>query len=266
MTTVQTMQEVRALVRGVRAGVCLVLVAALVGCASNKDPLSPPRPLVSPYDTVNGEALWAVAPLMNETGVSFVDTGAVADALVAAVGEVRGIACLPLNRTLLAMRGRQVKSVSTPGEARALANTLGVDGLIVGTVTAYDPYDPPKLGLSLVLWTRERSGLAAVDPVQLQSAFSDQDRRARRNWSVDRPSATVSEHLDASNHEVLMALRQYQTGRSDPGSALGWRSGLVSMDLYTRFAAHWAVSRLLEQERIRVGQPAQAAAASERSP
>jgi hypothetical protein len=267
MTTVQTMFKRRAL-RGDRAAVAgsLVLLSGLVlgGCAGERDPLTPPKPLVAPYDATAGEALWAVAPLMNESGVSFVDSGKVADALVAAASEVRGVTCLPLNRTLITMRGRQLKGVSTPAEARALANALGVDGLIVGTITAYDPYDPPKIGLSLALWTRERSGLAGLDPMQLQSAFTDQDRRSRRSgFSPDRPSAVVSEHLDAANHEVQMSLRQYQLGRSDPGTALGWRSGLVNMDLYTNFAAHWAVSRLLEQERIRLGQD-RAAAASDR--
>lgn len=261
MTTVQTMHM--PITRSVRRGwkplavlsSSLVLAAALGGCNSGpkQAELVPPELLVAPYDTSRGEVLWAVAPLGNESGVSTVDTDLVADALVAKIDEARGVACLPLNRTIAAMRSRGMRSVRTPGDARTLATALGVDALLVGNITAYDPYDPPKLGMSLALYSRQRTEGDELDPVKLKTSFSDYGQISRSQFA-DRPAAVVSEHLDGANHEVQMELRRYASGRHDQTSALGWRSALASMDLYTEFAAHFAVSRLLEQERLRLGQ------------
>ncbi len=228
---------------------------SLAGCAGSVQQLDPPDVLVAPYNTVQGDVLWAVAPLGNESGVSFVDTGMVSDALVSKIDEVRGIACLPLNRTLAAMRARGIKRVSTPAEARQLAQALGVDGLIVGTITAYDPYDPPTLGIKLAMFARNPGvDTPQLDPLRLQMSYTEFDRKLASAY-LTKPVATVSEHLSGANHEVQMELRRYATGRHDPNAALGWKSMLKSMPLYTDFAAYVAVSRLIEQERLRVTRP-----------
>jgi hypothetical protein len=258
MTTVQTMRiPVSGSRRGLRlaAGAALATLAlALNACQDSRKALVPPEVLIAPYDTSNGEVLWAVAPLGNESGVSTVDTDLVADSLVSSIDEVRGIACLPLNRTIAAMRARNMPFIRTPADARLLAATLGIDALVVGNVTAYDPYNPPKLGLSLALYSRDRADSQPFDPMKLKGSYTDYGQITRSQFA-DRPAAVVSEHIDGANHEVQMALRRYAQGRHDASSALGWRSGLASMDLYTEFAANFAVSRLLEQERLRIGQP-----------
>lgn len=250
MTTVQTMLA--------RAAVILSIAAAALnsaGCASKGERLEPPEVLVAPYDTSKGDVLWAVVPLGNESGVSTVDTFMVSDALVNKIDEARGLACLPLNRTIAAMRSRNMSAVRSPAEARIIANLLGVDGLIVGSVTSYDPYNPPKLGLKLALFSREADGgVMSVDPMILQMAYTDAIRTQRTRYD-DKPIATLSEHLDGSNHEVQMEAMRYAVGRSNPGSSLGWRKVLASMDLYTEFSAQVAVARLLEQERLRLAQP-----------
>lgn len=252
MTTVQTMLMcARALV----VIACALHAAGLAGCARNTDVLTPPEVLAAPYDSGRGDVLWAVVPLVNESGVSIVDTMAISDTLINKIDEVRGIACLPLNRTLAAMRARNLPAIRSPVEARAVANLLGADGIIVGSVSAYDPYNPPKIGLKLALFSRESDGgVMSPDPMRLQMAYTDQTRTQRSRFE-DKPVATLSEYLDAANHEVQMEAQRYAAGRHRPDSAFGWRRVLVSMDLYTEFSAHLAVSRLLEQERLRLAQP-----------
>lgn len=246
------------------AGVAMICGAS---CGNNRDVLEAPQVLVSPYDQSQGDALWAVVPLGNESGVSSVDTYMIADKLVAAVDQVRGVACLPVNRTIQVMRARGISGVRTPEEARALAASLGADGLIVGNVTAYDPYDPPTLGLALALYVRERSTDSGPDPMRLQQAYRD-DRVSVRSNFESRPAATVSETLDAKSHDVLMQVKNYAQGRHDRTSASGWRGILASMDRYTEFAAYVAVSRLIDQERLRVGigAPREGAASGDSSP
>lgn len=253
MTTVQTM-----LGRAALGGALCAMLLLAGACTGNKEtPLSPPEVVVAPYDATKGEVLFAVVPLVNESGVGFVDTGLISDTLVSKLDEVRGIACLPLNRTIAAMRARNIRAVRSPAEARVIASTLGVDGLVVGSITAYDPYDPPKLGYKLALFSRESDGGAmTIDPFKLQSAYTDAPKATAAAMRYDnRPVATASEYLDGANHEVQMTLRRYAVGRHDPDAALGWRKLLASMDLYTEFAAHHAVARLMETERLRLAQP-----------
>ena len=260
MTTVQTMLGTcRAGFAPVAALLFFVCLAG--GCAADKDARTPPQVLVAPYDSSQGEALWAVVPLANESGVSFANSDLVGDSLAIKINEARGVACLPLNRTIAAMRARGLTAVRSPADARMLANAMGVDALVIGSITSYDPYNPPKLGLALALFARENRPSDGVDPMKLQMAYTDQDPKVQTQF-LDRPLATLSETWDGSNHEVQLAMQRYASGRHEPASALGWRGMLASMDLYVEFAANEAVSRLLEQERLRLAQPVEAKQAS----
>ena len=235
------------------------LLAPLAGCEGfprRDKELTPPRITVAPYDTSLGEVLWAVIPLANESGTEVFDPLLISDKLVAAVEEVEGVRAVPLNRTLQAMRSLGLKGVSEPGQVRHLATVMGVDGIIVGTITAYDPYDPPTIGLSLALYARTDAmggsvGPDPIDPRTLTAAPTD--TRARPAGRLgDRPAAVVSANLNARDHSVLAALRDYAEGRHDPISAMGWRRYTASMDLYTQFATQHLVAALVEQERTRL--------------
>ncbi len=227
-----------------------VVASAFFASCASKPELVAPEVLVSPYGPSASTVIWAVAPLANESGTSVVDPLMVTDALVARASEVRGVTTVPLNRTLTAMRALKMAGVRSPADARRLADALGVDGIIVGSITAYDPYDPPKIGLMIGLYSHSRTSQMRnpIDPKALQAAGSD--RMIVQNG--DEPSSMVSEHLDAQNHEVLMNLRRYAEGRHNPRSALGWRAYTASMELYAEFAAHWSVTRLLQEEQLRV--------------
>lgn len=226
------------------------LCAMCAGCHGPS--LVAPGTLTSPYDTSRGEALWAVAPLRNETGTTVFEVAELTDAVVRACQQIEGISCLSQNRVLAEMRGLGMASISTPEEAAALAGRLGVNGLIVGTVTAYDPYDPPVLGLALSL----ESGAAAhgggdLSLDTLRGSVSDSDSGGVTARFATAPSASVSVVFDGRNHATKMELRRYATGRHEPGHARGWEQYLSSMPLFTEFAAHGAVGRLLDQERLR---------------
>jgi hypothetical protein len=250
MTTVQSM-----LARWRAAGLIALTLAAgalaPTGCASNDDALISPVVLQSPYLTTRGEVLIAVAPPTNESGVSGVDVLVVGDELVAAVSEAKGLSAVPMNRTLAAMTAKSLSGIRSPRDARVLADALGVDGVIVSSITAYDPYDPPKLGLSLALYMRDAETASQLDPKALSAAYTEPI--SNRTTYPDRPAATVVEHLDAANHEVLIELKEFAKGRHDPKSALTWRRYTASMDLYTQFAAYHSVRRLLQQEQVRLG-------------
>ncbi|GAB4382780.1 MAG: hypothetical protein Kow0022_01040 [Phycisphaerales bacterium] len=238
-------------------GFSIVAAAAgllLSGCTTARSTLMPPNMLTSPYDTVQGDVLWAVLPPANESGTSLVDPLRVGDALVAAVTEIQGVSALPVNRSLQAMRGLEIDRITSPEQVRRLAEALGADGVLVASITAWDPYDPPVIGLTLALYARsgsmKASGAAELDPKALASAASDAGFLARSSFGT-APVAVAMEHLDARNHQVQMYVQQYARGRSEAGSALNWRIYFASMDLYTKFAAYHCVRKILESEWMR---------------
>ena len=85
---------------GAILALCLVFMP---GCTTGEQ-LHAPRVLSSPYPATLGDALWAIAPLRNESGVSIIDELALADTLAAQIQQVRGLSTIPVNRTLSVMQ------------------------------------------------------------------------------------------------------------------------------------------------------------------
>ncbi|MEM9063902.1 MAG: hypothetical protein AAGB51_00265 [Planctomycetota bacterium] len=229
-----------------------LLAMFIAGCGMPKG-FTAPSVHTAPYDASQGEVLWAVAPLRNESGLAQVDTLAVADEIVASVQQTRGVRCLPVNRVIAAMRALQIQSIEGPEQAQVLAGALGVDGMIVGTVTAYDPYTP-VLGVSLALYARpgplffeQREGVDSrwLTGQPLEHTFLP------NSGFQNGPASVVSLHLDAENHQTQLEVQRYARGRVEETSPYGWQRYTVSMALYTKFAAHTAVGRLLEREWLR---------------
>lgn len=254
MTSAQTMLTTLTLA----LAVCLTPIMGGCALTKSRDELSPPGVIVAPYDAGSGDVLWAVIPPLNESGTSIADQSAIGDAIVAAAQGVRGVRCLPLNRSTDALRALELTNgIESSGDAFRLAEYLGVDAVLVGSITAYDPYDPPVLGLALALYARPGSMAqttqAKLDTRALTMAFTDFGSLSGLSFAGE-PVSVVSEHLDARNHEVQFAVRAYAEGRSDQRSALRWRIYLASMDLYTQFAAHHSIGRLIDQEWLRLAE------------
>ena len=228
------------------------------GCAAQGPQLQPPAALVSPYDSTGGDVLWAVAPAANESGAGFVDPLAVGDALAGAAAQVRGISVVPVNRTIEAMRANEIGRITTPGEAQQVARTLGVDAILVPALTAYDPYDPPVVGLSVALYGSDRMGRVNAprrnlleDTRLLALQATDAASADGRVFATD-PEAVGSVYLDARSHDVRIRLSRYAEGRSEPVSALGEDAYLASAELYMDFAAYTAIGALLDREWLRL--------------
>lgn len=254
MTSAQTMLFRGRALRAVTIALAIGLVAGLSGCVKDREVLVAPRILLAPYETSQGEVLWAVAPLRNESGTTEAEKGAVSDKIVAAVEQTEGLRCLPLNRTLEAMRALKIERVSTPAQVKQLAQAMGVDGILVGSITSYDPYTP-TIGIALALYARpgsmERWNGRQINPTVLEVQPTEQTAPARSNFP-EGPASVYSSNLDAKSHQVQMELREYGRGRVKEPSALGWKRYMASMDLYTEFAAYHAVDGLLRNEWVRL--------------
>jgi hypothetical protein len=210
--------------------------------------LTTPTVLSSP---VAYRRLWAVAPFANESGVSTVDPYQIADAFTQQLEEVRGIDTVAVNRVVSAMRSIKLRSISTASEAIHLAETLNVDALVVGTITAFDPYPPPTLGMAVQVFNRSSQPIGSqLDPNALIRAPSA-PTVSMGAVGASRAVAQASGVYDARNHTTLGLLRKYAAGRTVPDSAFGTESYLMDIELYTQFVSYWLIHDLLAFERSR---------------
>jgi hypothetical protein len=251
MTTAQTMLNVRA-ARPLRWTVALLVGAGVQAACATRRPEGQPSVLYSPYPTQR-EVVWAVAPLRNESGVGLIDELALTDTIVNEAQQVRGLSVLPVNRTLAGMRALNLGAVRSQGEALALCRAIGADAIVVGTVHAWHPYDPPTIGLSLALFGvsvhMDAGAERILDPVALRGAPTD---RPLDDPPPAQPLSSLSHVLDAASNDTRDLVRRYAEGRHDPDSALGWRRYTASMALYAKFACHEMTRRLLDLERRRL--------------
>ncbi len=94
----------------------------------------------------------AVAPFFNHSDEATLDARQFSMAYFAELQEIPGFEVVPLNTVEEAIIRHQI-DLNGPGEARRLAEILGVDAVVVGGVTDYTPYYPPRCGLRVEWYT-----------------------------------------------------------------------------------------------------------------
>ena len=137
---------------------CMVLVGA-PGCSLIFPDISHKPVVHNPFPQLNKVA---VAPFFNQSNEPTVDGRKFALAYFAELQAVPGFEVVPLGVVETAIIENQV-NLANPGEARRLANILGVDAVVVGSVTDYTPYYPPRCGLH-VEWYAANSGFHEIPP------------------------------------------------------------------------------------------------------
>ncbi|MEO6596816.1 MAG: hypothetical protein ABIP94_18880, partial [Planctomycetota bacterium] len=162
-----------------------------------------------------------VLPFAQEAGVQ-VDCSKVRDAFVAELQKLRRFEVVPLpaeareddelNASI--HRGR----LSTEAMAR-LCDRYALDGLFVGSVTAWRAYTPPHLGLR----------------TQLISVHS-----GATIWAVDAL-------YDSSDRTTISDLQHFaKNSQADNGSLHGWELNLLSPTQFTNYVAHRFVGTWIE--------------------
>lgn len=229
-----------------------------------------PKPATLYADRV----IWAVVPFRNESGSSSANGSLMADSLANTLQTVENIDVLPVNRVIAAMQALELPYLRSPVDVMHLARTLGVDGIVVGTITAYDPYDPPKVGLQLELYqSSPKLQSQDVNIRELMHAATGNTAPAPgENASEIAPVNAATAMLDASNPSVRQRLRAYASGRGghQPSSKPWWNriavnTGIaekddtdwhlyrINMNLFTEYVSAELAERLLQAESLRLG-------------
>jgi len=237
----------------------LVLIATLLTGCSTRDNRPDPLTLRSPYSFEGGDTLWAVAPLVNESGVSVVEPLLVSDALVYQIQQVEGVSAAPMNRTIAAMRALGLETVDSPSDAVALAKSLGADAILAGSITAWDPYDPPEIGLTVALFGARPGGRGGlnenwVNPRDMQGWVTEYTHQGGRAARFGMPTSVSAQHVDATRVDVQRDVKAYARPRIEPDAPLGWERYTASMGLFTEYVCHRVLRDLLVSERARLAQ------------
>jgi len=225
---------------------CGLALALLAGCQDGE-----PVTLESPYE---GRQVWAVVPLRNESGTRQADGMKLADKLVQRLETVEGLEVLPVSRVLAAMERLELGAIESRDEAMELRQTLTADGLVLGTITAYDPYAPPRLGLAIELYLDPVRGPGPPMDVRELSQKPTAPTSEPTEAMVSQPVSAVSALYDANMAETRQRLADFAATRGRGGDEGGdpVRLHRISIDLYSEFVAYAIADRLLEAERQRL--------------
>src|SRR3954469_5629044 len=125
-----------------------LLLAASSGCLALPDRILEPQ-FHNPFPQIYKVA---VLPFFNQSAEPTVDGEAVAMAYYNELQAIPGFEVMPVgvSKQMLAasinMTGREPRGGE---EFQRLARQMGVDAVLVGSVTEYSPYYPPRMGLSV---------------------------------------------------------------------------------------------------------------------
>ena len=197
--------------------------------------------------------VWAVAPAVNLSGQRQVDPLLQADLLYQQLQQVDGLTVVPVNRVAEVYASLRIERVQSAEQAAQVCDLLGCDALVIPTVTAYDPYDPPKLGASLQVFGK---------PAAIQRPKNVSPRELTRQASPGQydslppPQADflqVVGMFDAANGSVRQAMKDYAAGRNDPAGPLAADEYRLSMDRYGGFVYHELIATLMSHPRLKRG-------------
>lgn len=224
----------------------LVMLMGQAGC------MNKPRaePLHSPYAS---RQVWAVAPLRNESGSTQANGLVMADHLARQLENATQVDVLSVNRVLTVMDSLGLTSLQSPGDAQQVMRLLGADYLVVGVITAYDPYDPPKLGMAIELFASPSQQVReSMNLRHLTGASTDREVTPPAR-DVGRPVSLASGFFDAADPQVRQRLQRYARDRSQrDGEKSSWRLYRINMNQYSEFVSYAMSWRLLQAEKHRL--------------
>lgn len=135
--------------------VLLACTTALPGCVIVQTGVTNPIP---------GMTTVAVAPFVNLSAERVVDGRRFALAYHAELQKVPGYQVIPVGVTEQAMVDLGI-DLDSPDDALRLAKALGADAIVIGAVTDYTPYYPPRIGLQVSWYSPEPQRFSPGIPV-----------------------------------------------------------------------------------------------------
>jgi len=178
----------------------------------------------------------AVAPFFNLSPHPAVDGSAVGTTFFGELQQLDGVTAIPVGVVEALMKEKRL-SLNDPDEALQIARMLGADAVVVGAITDYDPYYPPRVGMALQVYTPATSDPSKM-PSLLELARRPEESAPAGQDRPDKPRFRAVRIFDSSQSRVRDKVKRYamyHTGSERPGE---WRSFMRRSDDYMRFCCH----------------------------
>lgn len=187
-------------------------------------------------------------PVLNLSNRTGWDELQVTDMLAGELQSLPEFAVIPVDRVLATLASRGQDHARTAAEVRQVGRELGADWVLLAAVTEFDPYDPPRVGLTLqgyrTAWNIVEGG--RLDPVAASRLAVDSPPAAAEE-EADAPCLQSQVVLDAATQETRERLKDYASRRVGYESPFGWRVHAKSQQLFLRFSCHEAIQSIRQE-------------------
>lgn len=136
----------------------VVLVVSQIGCTLFPQRLDRPQ-IHNPFPQLRKVA---IVPFFNQSSFSQINGANVAESYRHELQQIRGFEVLPIGVVDNYLSRRPIPVNQAP-DFQQMARDLGVDAVVVGSITDYDPYYPPRMGLA-VRWYAANPGFHPIPP------------------------------------------------------------------------------------------------------
>lgn len=230
-----------------------VLLGAIAALGSGCSPAEqiPRRYYGNPYPQPRTVAL---ALFSNMSGVEQLDVLAATEEFYSELQQIPDINVIPIDRMLRALHVLGMNGINSPQDAMELAQQLDADIVITGSITQYDPYNPPRVAMVVQLYDRDSRLIAAqpdqqpIDPVTLARQPST---FVMNSASHNESTTTVARVFDCDQEDIIARVKQYAQNRSGTDSPAGWQHYIRSQT-YLAFVSHELIGEILAIEKQRV--------------
>ena len=152
---------------------------------------------------IPGMSKIAIVPFFNQSAERAADGRRFAEAYFAELQKVPGYQVLPVGVTETAITKYQLP-MSGPDDVLKLAQLLNVDAVVVGTITDYSPYFPPRVGLNVQWyspkqWTFGPPGVQ-TDQYARKELLLQQRRQTNQmvgDWNRQQDAGCLGDKYDA---------------------------------------------------------------------
>jgi len=188
----------------------------------------------------------AVAPAINQSGSLDFDPARFGDRMATELSYADGVSVIPVSRVLAALSASGHERVRSRTHALELARAVGADAILVFSVTDYDPYDPPRIGVSAQLYgSSSGPNAGSLDPTALSrwgrlASARDPQRPRRRNVVAETQKV-----FDASHDAIVRDIKRYASIRGADDSPFGWRRYVVSQQEFIEYCCFATIRALL---------------------
>jgi len=164
----------------------------------------------------------AVAPFFNLSDEPTLNGEEVAEAYFTELQSVPGFEVVPVGVVKTAMLAHGIE-LAGPADARRLAQLLDVDAVVVGAVTDYTIYPPPRMGLR-VEWYAANPGFHPIPPGYGLPWGTPEEEQIPDSLVLEAEFALAKEQLDTQtpSYKELAPLGAAPAGRGPaPAGPLG---------------------------------------------